>query len=214
MAEDIEKLKFIVDLATDKGKMEQQNNHLNGEIVRLVEDSKEKDSVIAKLKASNEKKDARIRELESIVANTPQVNVGTAQLEAGNTSPKVVVVNQYILLSGPKTVDYVRALDDTHRMFASHMLMNTVAVSSQQQMDRITELTRLEGNSLQERLTDAMEEVAKKPTTQNIYGDKNDFNEDSKMLKLTIPADADPAEIAVLIAEQQAQIEKKDDITQ
>lgn len=209
MAEDIEKLKFIVDLATDKGKMEQQNNHLNDKIVRLVEESKEKDSVIAKQKETIEQMTARIRELEAMISNSPQVNVGTAQLEAGNPSPKVVVVNQYILLSGPKTVDYVRALDDTHRMFASHMLMNTVAVSSQQQMDRITELTRLEGNSLQERLADAMEEAAKKPTTQNIYGDKNDFENGSTQMKMTIPQDADPAEIAMRIAEQQAQIEKK-----
>ena len=62
---------------------------------------------------------------------------------------------------------------------------------------------------MQERLADAMEEAAKKPTTQNIYGDKNDFNEDAKLLKLTLPADADPAEIAMRIAEQQKQIEKK-----
>ena len=35
------------------------------------------------------------------------------------------------------------------------------------------------------------------------------FDEDAKLLKLTLPADADPAEIAMRIAEQQKQIEKK-----
>ena len=208
MANDIEKLKCIIDLATDKGKMEQQNSHLTDEIERLAEESKGKDSVIAKQAATIDQMAARIRELEAIICNSSQVTMGAAQLEAGNASPQVVV-NQYILLSAPKTVDYVRALDDSHRMFAGHMLINTVANNSQRQIDSITEMTRLEGHSMQERLADAMEEVAKKPTTQNIYGDKNDFNEDAKMLKLTLPADADPAEIAMRIAEQQKQIEKK-----
>ena len=61
----------------------------------------------------------------------------------------------------------------------------------------------------QKDLTDAVRMAANKPTTQNIYGDKNEFKEDAKMLKLTLPADADPAEIAMRIAEQQKQIEKK-----
>lgn len=63
----------------------------------------------------------------------------------------------------------------------------------------------------QDKLADAVEKAANKPTTQNIYGDKNDFKEDAKMLKLTLPANADPAEIAMRIAEQQKQIEKKKD---
>lgn len=57
-------------------------------------------------------------------------------------------------------------------------------------------------------LTDVVKKSLKEPRTQNIYGDKNEFNEDAKMLKLTLPADADPAEIAMRIAEQQKQIEK------
>lgn len=52
-------------------------------------------------------------------------------------------------------------------------------------------------------LTDVVKKSLKEPRTQNIYGDKNEFNEDAKMLKLTLPADADPAEIAMRIAEQQ-----------
>lgn len=63
----------------------------------------------------------------------------------------------------------------------------------------------------QDKLADAVEKAANRPTTQNIYGDKNEFKEDAKMLKLTLPADADPAEIAMRIAGQQKQIEKKKD---
>ena len=63
----------------------------------------------------------------------------------------------------------------------------------------------------EDELAKALKKIAERPTTQNIYGDKNEFNEDSKMLKLTLPADADPAEIAMRIAEQQGQIGRKDD---
>jgi hypothetical protein len=60
-------------------------------------------------------------------------------------------------------------------------------------------------------LTDVVKKSLEEPRIQNIYGDKNEFNEDAKMLKLTLPADADPAEIAMRIAEQQQkQIGKKD----
>jgi len=52
-------------------------------------------------------------------------------------------------------------------------------------------------------LTDVVKKSLKEPRTQNIYGDKNEFMEDAKMLKLMLPADADPAEIAMRIAEQQ-----------
>jgi len=47
--------------------------------------------------------------------------------------------------------------------------------------------------------------------TQNIYGDKNEFQDGAQLLKMGIPEGADPAEIAARIAEQQKQIEKKKD---
>ena len=62
----------------------------------------------------------------------------------------------------------------------------------------------------EDELAKALKKIAERPTTQNIYGDKNEFNEDSKLLKLALPVDADAAEIAMRIAEQQKQIEKND----
>ena len=85
-----------------------------------------------------------------------------------------------------------------------HWLRDDYEQSHPQEIDSLAEDT-------QAKLANAIEKVANKPTTQNVYGDKNDFKEDSKMLKLTLPADADPAEIAMRIAEQQKQIGKKDD---
>ena len=59
-------------------------------------------------------------------------------------------------------------------------------------------------------LTEKMEKVANKPTTQNIYGDKNEFQDGAQLLKMGIPEGADPAEIAARIAEQQrALLEQK-----
>ena len=63
----------------------------------------------------------------------------------------------------------------------------------------------------QTQLTAAIKQAVTRPTTQTIYGDKNEFAADSKLIKMALPADADPAEIAMRIAEQQQkQIGKKD----
>ena len=60
------------------------------------------------------------------------------------------------------------------------------------------------------RLANAIEKAASKPTTQNIYGDKNVMQNGAQLLKMGIPEDADPAEIAARIAEQQrALLEQK-----
>ena len=59
------------------------------------------------------------------------------------------------------------------------------------------------------RLANAIEKAASKPTTQNIYGDKNVMQNGAQLLKMAIHEGADPAEIVARIAEQQKQIEMK-----
>jgi hypothetical protein len=62
----------------------------------------------------------------------------------------------------------------------------------------------------QVRLANAIEKAANKPATQNIYGDKNEFQGGAQLLKMGIPEGANPAEIAARIAEQQrALLEQK-----
>jgi hypothetical protein len=62
----------------------------------------------------------------------------------------------------------------------------------------------------QDKFLDSIEKAATKPTTQNIYGDKNEFQDGAQLLKMGIPEGADPAEIAARIAEQQrALLEQK-----
>ena len=56
----------------------------------------------------------------------------------------------------------------------------------------------------------AVKKSLEEPRTQNIYGDKNEFQDGAQLLKMGIPDGADPAEIAARIAEQQrALLEQK-----
>ena len=62
----------------------------------------------------------------------------------------------------------------------------------------------------QEKMDEAVKKSLEEPRTQNIYGDKNEFQDGAQLLKMGIPAGADPAEIAARIAEQQqALLEQK-----
>ena len=114
------------------------------------------------------------------------------------------------LMDMPTTIGRVVAFGETRCDRAQkqtiellvHWLRDDYEQSHPQELEALAEDT-------QAKLANAVEKAANKPTTQNIYGDKNEFKEDAKMLKLTLPADADPAEFAMRIAEQQKQIEKK-----
>ena len=62
----------------------------------------------------------------------------------------------------------------------------------------------------QEKMDEAVKKSLEEPRTQNIYGDKNEFQGGAQLLKMGIPEGADPAEIAARIAEQQkALLEQK-----
>ncbi len=58
--------------------------------------------------------------------------------------------------------------------------------------------------------TELLKKIAEQPRTLNIFGDKNEFQGGAQLLKMGLPEGADPAEIAMRIAEQQKQIEKKE----
>ena len=206
MAKDIEELKMILDMAANGGKMQAQNEMLLDKIAQLENEIKRQKNEIKKLrndlaeKAKEcEEKDHRIEELEAkLMCEIPSEDSDTCA-----QGPVVMVNNFYYVLSWPKTVDYVTKLDSNGRMSAGHFIHHTLPDGINMNfVKRVDELTMLE-TPQDQRLADAMEKVAGRPTTQNIYGDKNEFTEDSKMLKLALPADANPAEIALQIAGQQ-----------
>ena len=166
MEEYTEKLKLVIELATDKGKEEQKNCHLMDEVELLKKTIKrqaellaERDEVIAGKDEMIAQQGERIRELEYMVSSN-----GVA---TDSQSPwKVVVVNQYFALSTPKTVEYVRSLDDDHRIFAGHFLIHTMADGAPPILiEKVTEMTRLEGCKRQQDLNDAIEKAVERPTT-------------------------------------------------
>ena len=55
----------------------------------------------------------------------------------------------------------------------------------------------------QDMMMKTIKEAANKPTTQNIYGDKNELLSGAQLLKMTIPQGIDPAEVTARITEQQ-----------
>lgn len=198
MPKDIEELKIILDLAKAGGKMEEQLRQTMAENKTLKAQIKEKDKTIeehvrqldAKGKEIAEK-DMRIRELEAIVAGGA---VAVAAPNADNNKnagsvPPLVVIQQYILLDGAKTVAYVCSLDNDHKMFAGHLLHHTMAANTPKHIyDRVDAMTQLESNQTG-RLADAVEKMADKPTeptvrAEHYYGAGANHEDHSRNISL------------------------------
>ena len=182
MSDIVEEMRFVADLARSEGELKANYDYLKKENDRLLKEQAMKDKVIAA-------KDQRIAELELIL-----------QQMAGQ---QTVVVNQYFMLSILKTCNYVRKLNNDGRQFLGHFMHQTLPDNTPLSViAQVDEMTRLQGNT-EARLADAIEELAKQPTTQNIYGDKNEFMEDSQMVKVSTPEGADPVELAKRLTDQQ-----------
>ena len=150
MSTDIDELRFVADLAHNGGVMQAQNEHLRSVNLELKLE-------IEKLRSENEGLRAEVARLKAAQQQAP-------------LQPQVVV-NNYYVLSVPKTYKYVNALDNAGRRFVGHFIHQTMSDGTPQSvMAQVDEMTQLEG-SQEGRLADAMEELAKKPTTQNNYGD-------------------------------------------
>ena len=138
-------LNMVVDMATYKGRLEAERE-------RHMKEIAEKNVEIAELKGLLKKKDERIAELEE-------------RLVQQSASQPKVMVKQYFLLSAPKTYNYVQALDNNGRRFVGHMFHQTLADDTPKSvLMEVDEMTRLDCTD--KRLADAMEEVAKKKTTE------------------------------------------------
>lgn len=187
MAKNIDELKMIIELAHKEGMKQAQLETLQGTVKdlekkleqmekdkqRLEEEGKRLRNELAEKARENDEQKARIRDLEGMTASISAID--------GTGPGKVVVVNNYyLMLSWPKTVDYMGGLDADHRMFAGHMIHHTLPDGTPLQIHTmVDEATRLE-NLQEKRMADAMEEMAKHPATENHYhgdiveGDKVD----------------------------------------
>lgn len=152
-------LMMMVDMAAQGGKMEALQEAKDREIEELR-------TVVDELRSEIAKRDKRIAQLEALV------------FQQENARPQVVV-NQFFMLSVPRTRVYVSSLSNNGRQFVGHMLHHTLAEDTPRYvMDEVDEMTQLRGNT-DDRLADAIEELAKKPTTQNNYG--GDYVEGDKV---------------------------------
>ena len=171
MEKNVEELKIILDIAANGGKMQARNEMLLERIARMEEDYKRLEDEyikalndLAKKTKECEEKDLRIAELEA---------KAMYEIPADNREPNcqnsfVMVSNFYYVLSWPKTVEYVSTLDSNGRLCASHFIHHTLPDGIPMQfIKKVDDLTMLEARQDQ-RLADAMEKVAERPTTQNI----------------------------------------------
>lgn len=171
MEKNVEELRMILDIAANGGKMQAQNEMLLEKIARMEEDFKrlEKDNKklqndLAKKIKECEEKDQRIAELEA----KAMYEMPADNLETNSQGNVVMVNNYYYVLSWPKTVAYVDTLDSNGRLYASHFIHHTLPEGIPIQfIKKVDDLTKLEARQ-EQRLADAMEKVAERPTTQNI----------------------------------------------
>ena len=225
MADNVETLEFVAKLAGERGELKAQYEHKMSEVEKLQkeiaemnklietlqqriaelegerEDAAKKDAVIAEREKRITDQDKRIASQEERISELEML----VQQVSGQTT---VVVNNFFMLSIDKTVSYVSTLDNNGRLFVGHFIHHTMPDGTPLSViAQVDEMTRLQG-SQEERLAVAIEEIAKQPTTQNIYGDKNEFNAASTQMKVTVPDGADAADIASRIADrQQARLE-------
>ena len=162
MSKDIEELRFVADLAHNGGMMQAENEHLKRDNAKLQVE-------IEHLKKNNVQQQGEIVKLQDenrrLRAEMDVMKYSQAQ------SQPTVVVNNFYMLSVPKTHDYVCKLDNDGRRFVGHFMHHTLPDNTQRSIiDEVDEMTQL-AVSQDDRLADAMEKLASKPTTQNNYGD-------------------------------------------
>ena len=172
MEKNVEELKIILDMASNGGKMQAQNEMLQeklasqDEYIKSLEEEKRKlqEEVVRKTKECEEK-DQRIAELEA----KAMYEIPSENADEICQSSVVLVNNFYYVLSWPKTVEYVGSLDSNGRVVACHFIHHTLPDNMPVQfIKKVDDLTKLEG-SQEKRLADAIEKVADRPTTENHY---------------------------------------------
>lgn len=164
-------------------------------------------ATIADLKEEVVAKDQRIKELEDAVDDVTnkynnvleQLKDAVKYVESDKFSPENLTAAflrfpTELALSFYGSMSTLMALDATWQKYAPKILERILAQQKERQERQ---------EQKQDKMIEEVEKAANKPTTQNIYGDKNEFQEGAQLLKMGIPEGADPAEIAARIAEQQ-----------
>ena len=176
MAKDIEEFKMILDLATNGGKMQAQNEMLLEKIALLEKEigRLKNDNMLLKNENEELRNDLaeKTKECEELQAKA-MCDMTMDNQDSSCQGSIVMVNNYYYILSWPKTVSYVNTLDSNGRMSAGHFIHHTLPDGIPIQfIKKVDELTKLEPRQ-EKRLADAMKKVAERPTTQNVVYPQN-----------------------------------------
>jgi hypothetical protein len=156
----IEELRFVADLAHNGGMMKAQNNALIAELAKLQTELNEQKVALMEKNAALSAKDEVIAQKERRIAELE------ATVQQMVVKHPTMVVNQIFVLSVPKTMRYIRALDNNGRCFAGHFLHHTLSDETPQVvLSKVDEMTQLAGD-VRKDLADAIKESTQKPTTQ------------------------------------------------
>ena len=169
-------------------------------IADLKEKLAERDQIITKLQADidnvSKQYNAVLEQLKSAVND-----VENDRISAEDLTESFLMFPTDLALSYFGTMSTLLALNPTWQKYAAQ-IHKQILTKQKEQQDR--------QEQKQDKMIETVREAANKPTTQNIYGDKNEFQDGAQLLKMGIPEGADPAEIAARIAEQQrALLEQK-----
>ena len=170
-------------------------------IADLKEKLAERDQIITKLQVDidnvSKQYNAVLEQLKSAVND-----VENDRISAEDLTESFLMFPTDLALSYFGTMSTLLALNPTWQKYAPQ-IHKQILTKQKEQQDR--------QEQKQNKMIETVREAANKPTTQNIYGDKNDFQDGAQLLKMAIPESADPAEIATRISEQQrALLEQKE----
>lgn len=132
-----------------------------------------------------------------------RINIVTSLLADMKASGEAIDLDtiEQCVLRFPTIELQLQALEQTDNLLrGTAWILRSAAVEKKIYAQQKEQQDRLEQK--QDKLMEEVERAANKPTTQNIYGDKNELQNGAQLLKINIPEGAEPAEIAARITEQ------------
>lgn len=173
------------------------------------------DYLLAKNEAENAKQEKSLLEQQLLQAQREKQEQlrETEEYKATVTEMKVGLGKSYIRLDS--IAECILRLPTFDLQYAAFQHVNTLLTGtswSEKAAEVLGTMFSQQKEQLdrQHKMDEAVKKSLEEPRTQNIYGDKNEFQDGGQMLKMVIPQGTDPAKIAARIAEQQALLEQKE----
>jgi hypothetical protein len=145
MNSDIEELRFVADLAHSGGMMQAENEHLKKDNAKLQTENEQLKTDCERLQGEMGELQLLLKQLEGdIRLKKDEIeSLRKQNLQAQGQQPRVVV-NNFYMLSVPKTHEYVCKLDNDGRRFVGHFMHHTLDDTQRSVIDEVDEMTQLE----------------------------------------------------------------------